>query len=151
MEYVDLVTLLSAVKETVAEVFPAPVWVKAEISSWSPRANGHCYLTLSQTRGGKTIAESRAMIWSWKYLTLKKCFEQETGEQLRAGITVMARVTVHYSEVYGFGLYIEDIDTSFTLGEKALEKKRIIERLEKGGYMRCRRSLCFRTFPAAWP
>lgn len=147
MEYVDLVTLLSAVKETVAEIFPAPVWVKAEISSWSPRANGHCYLTLSQSRGGKTIAESRAMIWSWKYLTLKKCFEQETGEQLRAGITVMAQVTVHYSEVYGMGLYIEDIDTSFTLGEKALEKKRIIERLEKGGYMEMQKELVLPDIP----
>ena len=142
-----MVTLLSAVKETVAEVFPAPVWVKAEISSWSPRANGHCYLTLSQSRGGKTIAESRAMIWSWNYLTIKKCFEQETGEQLRAGITVMAQVTVHYSEVYGLSLYIEDIDTAFTLGEKALEKKRIIERLENGGYMEMQKELVLPDIP----
>lgn len=147
MEYVDLITLLSAVKETVAEVFPAPVWVKAEISSWSPRANGHCYLTLSQSRGGKTIAETRAMIWSWNYLTLKKCFEQETGEQLRAGITVLARVSVHYSEVYGLSLYIEDIDTSYTLGEKALEKKRIVERLEKGGYMEMQKELALPELP----
>lgn len=147
MEYVDLITLLSAVKETVAEVFPAPVWVKAEISSWSPRANGHCYLTLSQSRGGKTIAETRAMIWSWNYLTLKKCFEQETGEQLRAGITVLARVSVHYSEVYGLSLYLEDIDTSYTLGEKALEKKRIVERLEKGGYMEMQKELALPELP----
>ena len=147
MEYVDLITLLNGVKETVAEIFPAPLWVKAEISSWSPRANGHCYLTLSQSRGGKIIAETRAMIWSWNYLTLKKCFEQETGEQLRAGITVLAQVTVHYSEVYGLSLYIEDIDTSFTLGEKALEKKRIIERLEKGGYMEMQKELVLPDLP----
>lgn len=147
MEYVDLITLLNGVKETVAEIFPAPLWVKAEISSWSPRANGHCYLTLSQSRGGKIIAETRAMIWSWNYLTLKKCFEQETGEQLRAGITVLAQVTVHYSEVYGLSLYIEDINTSFTLGEKALEKKRIIERLEKGGYMEMQKELVLPDLP----
>ena len=76
--YVDLATLLSAVKETVAESYPVPVWVKAEISSWSPRANGHCYLELSQSRGGKIIAQSRAIIWSWKYLALKSYFEKET-------------------------------------------------------------------------
>lgn len=59
--YLELSTLLAAVKETVANAFQAPVWVKAEISSWSPRANGHCYLTLSESRGSKLIAETRAI------------------------------------------------------------------------------------------
>ena len=145
--YIDLVTLLSAVKETVAESFPVPVWVKAEISSWSPRANGHCYLELSQSRGGKLIAQSRAMIWSWKYLTLKKFFESETGETLKAGITVLVQVRVSYSEIYGISLSIENIDPAFTIGEKALEKKRIIERLEKGGYMEMQKELALPELP----
>ncbi|MBO4585389.1 MAG: exodeoxyribonuclease VII large subunit [Bacteroidales bacterium] len=147
MDYVDLITLLSAVKETVAESFPLPVWVKAEISSWSPRANGHCYLTLSQSRGGKTIAETRAMIWSWKYTALKGYFESATGEKLREGITVLVQVKVNYSEIYGVSLYIENIDPAFTLGEKALEKKRIIERLEKGGYMEMQKELVLPEIP----
>ena len=145
--YVDLVTLLGTVKEMMSEAFPFPVWVKAEISSWSPRANGHCYLELSQSRGGKLIAQSRAMIWSWKYLPLKKYFESETGETLRAGITVLFQVRVSYSEIYGISLSIEDIDPSFTLGEKALEKKRILERLEKGGYMDMQKELALPEIP----
>lgn len=145
--YVDLVTLLGAVKEMMSEAFPLPVWVKAEISSWSPRANGHCYLELSQSRGGKLIAQSRAMIWSWKYLTLKKYFESETGETLKAGITVLVQVRVSYSELYGVSLSIENIDPAFTLGEKALEKKRIIERLEKGGYMEMQKELALPELP----
>ena len=145
--YVDLVTLLGAVKETVTESFPVPVWVKAEISSWSPRANGHCYLELSQSRGGKLIAQSRAMIWSWKYLTLKKYFESETGETLKAGITVLVQVRISYSEIYGISLSIENIDPAFTIGEKAQEKKRIIERLEKGGYMEMQKELALPELP----
>jgi exodeoxyribonuclease VII large subunit len=124
-----------------------PVWVKAEISSWSPRANGHCYLELSQSRGGKLIAQSRAMIWSWKYLTLKKYFESETGEALKAGITVLVQVRVSYSEIYGISLSVENIDPAFTIGEKALEKKRIIERLEKGGYMEMQKELALPELP----
>lgn len=143
----ELAALLRAVKEAVAECFPLPVWVKAEISSWSPRANGHCYLTLSQSRGGKLIAESRAMIWSWKYLSLKKYFEEETGEKLREGITVLVQVKVNYSELYGVSLYVENIDPSFTLGEKALEKKRIIERLTKDGYMDMQKELAIPELP----
>jgi len=145
--YLELSALLAAVKETVAEAFPLPVWVKAEISSWSPRANGHCYLTLSESRGSKLIAESRAMIWSWKYLPLKRFFESETGELLQAGITVLVQVRVNYSELYGVSLYIENIDPAFTAGEKALEKKRIIERLEKDGYMDMQKELALPRIP----
>ena len=145
--YLELSTLLAAVKECVADAFPLPVWVKAEISSWSPRSNGHCYLTLSESRGNKLIAESRAMIWSWKYLTLKRAFERETGEQLQAGITVLVQVRVNYSELYGVSLYIENIDPAFTVGEKALEKKRIIERLQKDGYMDMQKELALPRLP----
>lgn len=145
--YVDLATLLSAVKETVAESYPVPVWVKAEISSWSPRANGHCYLELSQSRGGKLIAQSRAMIWSWKYLSLKAFFEKETGEPLRAGITVLVQVRVSYSELYGLSLSIENIDPAFTVGEKALEKKKVIERLSRDGYMDMQKELALPDIP----
>ena len=145
--YVDLVTLLSAVKEAMAEAFPFPVWVKAEISSWSPRANGHCYLELSQSRGGKVVAQTRAMIWSWKYLQLKSYFEKETGQQLQAGLTVLVQVKVNFSEVYGVSLYVENIDPAFTLGEKALERKRIIERLTQQGYMDMQKELALPDIP----
>lgn len=145
--YLELSTLLAAVKETVANAFQAPVWVKAEISSWSPRANGHCYLTLSESRGSKLIAETRAMIWSWKYLPLKRFFESETGQPLQAGITVLVQVKVNYSELYGISLYIENIDPAFTVGEKALEKKRIIERLQKDGYMDMQKELALPRIP----
>ena len=140
-------TLLSLVKETLAEACPYPVWVKAEITSWSPRANGHCYLELGQSRGGKLIAQTRAMIWSWKYLPLKQYFEKESGEPLRAGLTVLVHVRVNYSELYGVSLYIEDIDPSFTLGEKALEKKKVIERLTREGYMEMQKELVLPDLP----
>ena len=84
--YIDLLELQTRIKESIADAFPGRYWVKAEIASWSPRANGHCYLSLSQSRGGKSVAEARAMIWSWKYPSLTRLFETGTGEPLRAGI-----------------------------------------------------------------
>ena len=147
VQYLDLVTLLSGVKEVMAEAFPGPVWVKAEISSWNPRSNGHCYLSLSQSRGGKVVAESRAVIWSWKYNLLNSFFESATGERLHAGLTVLVQVKVNYSELYGLSLQIEGIDPAFTLGEKAQERKRIIERLEKGGFMEMQKELALPELP----
>ena len=146
-DYIDLLELQTRIKEGVAEAFPGRYWVKAEIASWSPRSNGHCYLSLTQSRGGKPIAESRAMIWKWHYPQLTRYFEEATGEKLRPGITVLVKVQVAFSELYGMSLYIEDIDAAFTLGEQALERKRAIERLQKEGYMEMQRELAIPDIP----
>ncbi|MBR4775795.1 MAG: exodeoxyribonuclease VII large subunit [Bacteroidales bacterium] len=146
-EYIDLLELQNLIKESVEEAFPGRYWVKAEIASWSPRANGHCYLSLTQSAGGKPVAESRAMIWKWKYPQLKAYFEETTGQSLQAGITVLVRVQVAFSEVYGMALYIDDIDAAFTLGQQALERKRAIEKLEKGGYMDLQKELALPDIP----
>ena len=146
-DYMDLLELLLHVKERVAQAFPDKFWVKAEIASLSPRSNGHCYLSLCQSRGGRPVAESRAMIWKWHYPLLKSLFEEKTGQALGAGITVLVRVQVHFSEMFGSTLFIDDIDPAFTLGEKALERKRSIERLTAGGYMEMQKELALPDIP----
>ena len=146
-DYMDLLELQLRIKEGVAKAFPGKYWVKAEISSWSPRSNGHCYLSLSQSRGGKPIAESRAMIWNWHFPRVKQTFEQATGQALQAGITVLVRVQVNFSELYGISLFIDDIDPAFTLGEKALERRRAIERLTAAGYMELQKELALPDVP----
>ena len=145
--YIDLLELQTRIKESIADAFPGRYWVKAEIASWSPRANGHCYLTLTQTRGGKSIAESRAMIWKWKYPQITQFFEASTGQRLQAGITVLVQVQVSFSELYGVSLFIEDVDPAFTLGEKALERKRAIEKLTAQGYMEMQKELALPDLP----
>ena len=145
--YIDLLELQTRIKESIQDAFPGRYWVKAEIASWSPRANGHCYLSLSQSRGGKSIAEARAMIWSWKYHQLTQFFETSTGQKLQAGITVLVQVQVNFSELYGVSLFIENIDPAFTLGEKALERKRAIEKLTAEGYMDMQKELALPDLP----
>lgn len=146
-DYMDLLELQLRIKEGVAEAFPGKYWVKAEISSWSPRANGHCYLTLTQSRSGKPIAETRAMIWKWHYPQIKAFFEQTAGQALQAGITVLVRVQVSFSELYGISLFIDSIDPAFTLGEKAMERKRAIEKLTAEGYMDLQKELALPDVP----
>ena len=146
-EYMDLLELQERIKEGIEDAFPERYWVKAEIASFSPRSNGHCYLELSQSRGGQPVAQSRAMIWKWYYPRLKAFFEQAAGQPLQAGITVLVKVQVSYSELYGISLFIEDIDPAFTLGEKALERKRTIEFLTREGYMDMQQELALPELP----
>ena len=109
-DYLELTELLARVKERVEDAFPERYWVKAEIGSWSPRANGHCYLNLTQSDRGKPVADIRAMIWKWNFPQLKAFFEHETGQTLQAGIMVLVRVQVSFSEMFGMSLFIDDID-----------------------------------------
>ena len=146
-EFLELTELLARVKEGVEEAFPDRYWVKAEIGSWSPRANGHCYLNLTQSEKGKPVADIRAMIWKWQFPQLKAFFEQETGQTLQAGITVLVRVQVNFSEMFGISLFIDDIDPAFTVGEQALAKKKAIEKLTAGGYLEMQQELALPRLP----
>ena len=146
-EYLELSELLARVKEGVEDAFPGRYWVKAEIGSWNPRANGHCYLNLVESDRGKPVADIRAMIWKWQFPQLKTFFEQETGQQLQQGITVLVRVQVHFSEMFGISLFIDDIDPAFTVGEQALAKKKAIEKLTAGGYLEMQQELALPRLP----
>ena len=146
-DYLELSELLARVKESVEDAFPERYWVKAEIGSWSPRANGHCYLNLVESDKGKPVADIRAMIWKWQYPQLKAFFEQETGQKLQAGITVLVRVQVNFSEMFGISLFIDDIDPAFTVGEQALAKKKAIEKLTAGGYLEMQQELALPRLP----
>ena len=146
-DYLELSELLARVKESVEDAFPERYWVKAEIGSWSPRANGHCYLNLTQSEKGKPVADIRAMIWKWQFPQLKAFFEQETGRKLEAGITVLVRVQVNFSEMFGISLFIDDIDPAFTVGEQALAKKKAIEKLTAGGYLEMQQELALPRLP----
>ena len=146
-DYLELTELLARIKEGVEDAFPGRYWVKAEIGSWSPRANGHCYLNLTQSEKGKPVADIRAMIWKWNFPQLKAFFEQETGQVLQAGITVLVRVQVSFSEMFGMSLFIDDIDPAFTVGEQALSKKKAIEKLTAGGYLDMQQELAIPRLP----
>ena len=146
-DYQELKELLARVKEGVEDAFPGRYWVKAEIGSWNPRANGHCYLTLTQSDRGKPVADIRAMIWKWQFPQLKAFFEQESGQPLQAGITVLVRVQVSFSEMFGISLFIDDIDPAFTVGEQALAKKKAIEKLTAGGYLEMQQELALPRLP----
>ena len=50
--YISLSELLSTYKAVVEEAFQGRYWVKGEITVWTPRANGHCYLDLAESRAG---------------------------------------------------------------------------------------------------
>lgn len=115
--------------------FNAPVWVRAEISELRENPGGHCYLELIEKDSASDVllAKTKATIWSNTFRMLKPYFESSTGQVLRSGLNVLVAVNVEFHGVYGFSLNIRDIDPTFTIGEMAARRLRIIRQLEADG------------------
>jgi exodeoxyribonuclease VII large subunit len=64
-------------------------------------------------------------------------------------MSVLVRVQVTYSELYGLTLTIDDLDPQFTLGEQELEKRRTIARLEAEGLLERQQALVPSALPYA--
>lgn len=147
VETIDLLELQRRLKEGLEEAFPEKLWVKAEIASISVKANGHCYLDLCQNDEDGTVAKVKAMIWHNKYVVLSKYFEAATGSALKAGISVLFKVQVNYSELYGLSLMVDDLDAEFTLGQAELTRRKTIEALKEDGLMDLQKELAFPELP----
>lgn len=133
-EYIDLLHLQLLLKEEIEGVLPGRIRVKAEISQLQARANGHCYLELSQSLDGQgVVAKARAVVWRNRWPMLSRCFKDETGSALSVGMSVLLSVQLSYSELYGLTLVVDDIDAAFTLGEAELQKRKTIQKLTEEG------------------
>lgn len=146
MDYIDLLTLQTGLKEELQGLFPEGVWVKAEIAQLQVRG-GHCYLDLVQSNKGTQLAKARAIIWNWKWNFLSAFYTQATGSPLAAGQQVLLQVKVNYSELYGLSLVVEDINPEFTLGDAELKKQQTIEELVKLGLMDQQKEICLPDLP----
>ncbi len=138
-----LYQLQSDISEVLADAFNDLLWVRAEVSECSVNRSGHCYLTLveKEDKSGRLLARCSAVIWAQTYRILSAHFRSVTGSDIVAGMTVLLRVQVQYSEVYGLSLNVRDIDPSFTIGNLELERQRTIAQLSEQGMMELNSSL----------
>ena len=125
---------LSAVKEVIRITFNEPVWVKAEIRNLSIKG-GHYYLELAEKEQDtdKVIASCKATIWKFSAAKMVLKFERESGIELARDLNVLIKVKATFSPQYGFSVNIEDIDSSYTLGDIAKRYQQILERLRLEG------------------
>ncbi|MFW6246349.1 MAG: exodeoxyribonuclease VII large subunit [Tangfeifania sp.] len=128
-----LFELSQQIKNALDETFRGAVWIVAEISEMKENRSGHCYLELIEKKEDIIIARARATIWSYTYRMLKPYFETSTGQLFTQGLKILVQVQVEYHPAYGLSLNIKDIDPAYTVGDLALQRKEIIERLQREG------------------
>ncbi|SEO54612.1 exodeoxyribonuclease VII large subunit [Acinetobacter sp. yr461] len=125
---------LGTVQEVIRLAFDEPVWVKAEIRNLNIKG-GHYYLELAEkdAETDKVIASCKATIWKFSASKIVLKFERETGIEISSDLNVLIKIRARFDPQYGFSVNIEEIDSSFTLGEIAKRYLQIIERLTQEG------------------
>ncbi|MEB7642033.1 exodeoxyribonuclease VII large subunit [Acinetobacter pittii] len=125
---------LGTVQEVIRVAFDEPVWVKAEIRNLNIKG-GHYYLELAEkdAETDKVIASCKATIWKFSASKIVLKFERETGIEISSDLNLLIKIRARFDPQYGFSVNIEEIDSSFTLGEIAKRYQQIIERLTQEG------------------
>ena len=131
----SLLELNQLIKEQIKDNLSYTYWVSAEISELHENHSGHCYLELiEKDKDTDHIkARARATIWAYSYRMIKPFFETTTNTIFSEGIKVLINVSVEFHEIYGFSLNIRDIDPTYTVGDLALKRAKIITKLEQEG------------------
>lgn len=133
---------LTTVQEVIKIAFDEPVWVKAEIRNLSIKG-GHYYLELAEKEEDtdKVIASCKATIWKFSAAKMVLKFERESGIELSRDLNVLIKVKAKFDPQYGFSVNVEDIDSSYTLGDIARRYQQILERLTNEGLVNKNKSL----------
>jgi len=139
---ISLSDYLSTVKEVIRLSFDEPLWVKAEIRNLSIKG-GHYYLELAEKEEDtdKVIASCKATIWKFTAAKIVFRFERESGIELSKDLNVLIKVKARFDPQYGFSVNIEDIDSSFTLGDIAKRYQQILARLSTEDLVNLNKSL----------
>ncbi|GAB6182331.1 exodeoxyribonuclease VII large subunit [Thermodesulfovibrio hydrogeniphilus] len=129
--YQTLSNYLIELKELIQEVSDYQ-WIVAEIAKIGADKNGHYWLELVEKKDDEIIAQCKAVIWRSQTETIRN-FQLKTGMSLQSGLKILFLGRATFHEKHGFSIYINQIDPSFTIGEMALKKKEIIDRLTREG------------------
>ena len=72
---------------------------------------------------------------------LKPYFETSTGQIFTHGLKILVQVSVEHHPAFGLSLNIKDIDPVYTVGEMAMQRKEIINRLQEEGVFEMNKEL----------
>jgi exodeoxyribonuclease VII large subunit len=136
-----------SIKKAIDDRYSQAYWVKAEMHKLNRFPSGHCFPELVQKENGKIVAQMTGTIWKTNIDRINKQFIEIVKEPLKEGTTLLLLVRVTFSEIYGLGLQIMDIDPSYVLGELQREREETLKRLQKEGLLNANQQVPFPLLP----
>lgn len=131
----SLLELSQYIRRVISLNFDEPIWIECEIGQAS-QSRGHWYVDLIQKEEDSIVAQCQAAMWANVYFYLKRKSPVPLEDLLKQGMAVKLKVNVDYHERYGLKLIIEDIDSSFTIGQLELQRLAILKKIQEQGLLR---------------
>lgn len=130
----SLTELLQSIENVIGETYDGAYWITAEVASAHAKGKGYWVLDLQDVdERGQKQAQTQAMVWANNVPRVIYKFQRATGHALSQGMRVKVRVQVGFHPQWGFRLTVDDIDTSWTLGEAEANNKKIRDKLAQEG------------------
>jgi len=139
--------VVRSIKKTLEDRYTQNYWVKAEMHKLNRYPSGHAFPELVQKDDNKIVAQITGTIWKQQLERINTKFIEVVKEPLREGTTLLLLVKINYSETFGLGLQILDIDPSFSLGELQKQREETLRKLAKEGLLNLNQKLHFPLLP----
>ena len=139
--------VVRSIKKTLEDRYSQNYWVKAEMHKLNRYPSGHAFPELVQKDENKIVAQITGTIWKQQLERINTKFIEVVKEPLREGTTLLLLVKINYSETFGLGLQILDIDPSFSLGELQKQREETLRKLAKEGLLNLNQKLHFPLLP----
>ena len=131
----SLLELNQYIRRVISLNFDEPVWIECEIGQAS-LSRGHWYLDLIQKESNSLLGQFPAALLANVYFFLKRKSPIPPEDILKQGVAVKLKVNVDFHERYGLKLIIEDIDSSFTMGQLEMQRQAILKAIQERGLIR---------------
>ena len=139
--------VVRSIKKTLEDRYTQNYWVKAEMHKLNRYPSGHAFPELVEKIDDKIVAQITGTIWKQQLERINTKFIEVVKEPLKEGTTLLLLVKINYSETFGLGLQILDIDPSFSLGELQKQREETLRKLEKEGLLNLNQKLYFPLLP----
>jgi len=139
--------VVRSIKKTLEDRYTQNYWVKAEMHKLNKYPSGHAFPELVQKDENKIVAQITGTIWKQQLERINTKFIEVVKEPLREGTTLLLLVKINYSETFGLGLQILDIDPSYSLGELQKQREETLRKLAKEGLLNLNQKLHFPILP----
>lgn len=132
MQSYSLYELQEHLRRVIALNFPEAVWINCEISAHN-ESRGHHFLSLLEKGEGEReiLAQANAVIWERQFRKLRKQLGKEIHQLLQNGRQIRLKAKVDFHERFGLKFIVEELDLAYTIGQLELQRRAIVERLQK--------------------
>lgn len=138
----SLSEISKSIKSIINKTYTRAYYIKAELLKLNAYPHsGHCFPELVEKEGDKIITQMRAVIWKTQVEAINEKFVKITGEKLKDNINILCLATIEFNPQYGLGLYIQDIEPTYTLGELMKNKLAVINKLKQEGVFSANKNL----------